>query len=80
MDHFRGNSAQKMSSDPYIGRMLIDLPHCALDLTLRQDRRDQRRFYAVDLGGRVVAHAAPRELMRDVARLLPIYSTNQRAT
>ena len=60
--------------EPYIGRLLIDLPGFAMDWTLRQDMRDERRFYAVDLDGAKHEHAAPRELMRRVALLVPIYS------
>ena len=61
------------SWQPYLGRILIDLPGYALDLTLHQDRRDPRRFRAVDLAGAVQAHAAPRELMRQLALVVPHY-------
>lgn len=60
---------------PYLGRLLIDLPHFTLDWTLHQDTRDMRRFRAVDLDGIQREHAAPRELMRHVALIVPRYST-----
>lgn len=60
---------------PYLGRLLIDLPHFTLDWTLHQDMRDMRRFRAVDLDGIQHEHAAPRELMRQVALIVPRYST-----
>lgn len=58
---------------PYIGRLLIDLPGYGLDLTLRQDARDLRRFRAIDLDGIQHAHAAPRQLLRDLALVVPVY-------
>lgn len=59
---------------PYLGRLLIDLPGCRIDWTLHQDRRDLRRFRCVDLDGIQHAHAAPRELMRQLALIVPHYS------
>jgi hypothetical protein len=58
---------------PYVGRLLVDLPGYGLDLTLRQDSRDPRRFRAIDLDGIQHAHAAPRELMRQLALIVPQY-------
>lgn len=58
----------------YIGRVLIDLPHFALDWTLHQDMRDMRRFRAVDLDGIQREHAAPKESMRALALVVPRYS------
>lgn len=58
----------------FIGRILVVLPAFELDLTLQQDMRDMRRFRAVDLDGAVHAHAAPKELMRELAKLMPLYS------
>jgi hypothetical protein len=57
----------------FIGRVLVVLPFFDLDLTLQQDMRDMRRFRAVDLDGVEHAHAAPRELMRHLATLVPVY-------
>lgn len=59
---------------PYMGRLLIDLPGYTLDWTLRQDMRDMRRFYGIDLAGERMAHAAPRELLRQVALIVPRYA------
>lgn len=61
--------------DQYVGRLLINLPGYSLDWTLRQDMRDMRRFRALDLAGMEFAHAAPKELLRQVALLVPRYST-----
>lgn len=58
----------------FIGRILVELPHFSLDWTLQQDMRDMRRFRAVDLDGIQHAHAAPRELMRQLAGVVPVYS------
>jgi hypothetical protein len=63
--------------EPYLGRLLVDLPGYALDLTLHQDRRDPRRFRAVDLEGVQRAHAAPRELMRQLAIIVPHYGATK---
>jgi hypothetical protein len=61
--------------EPYIGRVLIDLPGCSIDWALRQDMRDMRRFRALDLDGALLAHAAPRELIREhLLPLVPVYS------
>lgn len=60
--------------EPYLGRLLIDLPGFALEWTLRQDMRDMRRFRGIDLDGTVHAHHAPRELLRHVSGLVPVYS------
>lgn len=58
----------------YLGRLMIDLPGYSLDWVLRQDMRDMRRFRCVDLDGIVQQHAAPRELLRRVALIVPHYS------
>ncbi len=59
---------------PYIGRLLIALPGYSIDWTLRQDMRDMRRFYALSANGERMGHAAPKELLRSVALLVPRYS------
>ncbi len=58
---------------PYLGRVLVDLPFFSLEWALRQDMRDMRRFRALDLDGIEQAHATPRELMRHLATLVPVY-------
>lgn len=58
----------------FIGRVLVVLPFFELDLTLHQDMRDMRRFRAIDLDGKQYVHAAPRELMRHLATVVPLYS------
>ena len=67
-------SRERYQPTPYIGRLLIALPGYAIDWTLRQDMRDMRRFYALDADGNRHAHAAPKELLRGVALLVPRYS------
>ena len=59
---------------PFVGLIQIRLPFFDLDWTLRQDSRDPRRFRALDLEGNLHAHAAPRELMRQMALIVPQYS------
>lgn len=59
---------------PYIGRLLIALPGFDLDWTLRQDTRDMRRFWALYYDGGRRGHAAPKELLRQVALIVPTYS------
>lgn len=59
----------------FIGSCRIILPDFDLNWTLRQDMRDPRRFYALDLDGKLHAHAAPRELMRDLALIVPHYTS-----
>jgi hypothetical protein len=63
--------------EPYIGRLLIELPGFSIDWTLRQDMRDMRRFYALDAEGARHGHAAPKELLRCVALLVPRYSVTE---
>lgn len=63
-----------VAPEPFIGSVRIILPGFALDWTLRQDMRDPRRFYALDLDGAAHAHAAPRELMHALAKVVPRYS------
>lgn len=58
----------------FIGRVLVVLPFFELDWTLPQDMRDMRRFRALDLAGVQQAHAAPRELMRHLATVVPTYA------
>ena len=58
----------------YLGRLLLDLPGCRIDWTLHQDSRDLRRFRAVDLDGIQHEHCAPREMMRRLATVVPMYS------
>lgn len=59
--------------EQFIGRLLIELPGYSLDWTLPQDMRDMRRFRALDLAGVEYAHAAPKELLRQVALIVPHY-------
>lgn len=77
MQHYTGHHEREEYRRPqqYLGRLLIDLPGFALDWTLRQDMRDMRRFRAVDLDGIAHAHAAPAELLRKVALIVPHYSS-----
>jgi hypothetical protein len=63
-----------VAPSPFIGALRIILPGFDLDWSLRQDMRDVRRFYALDLDGNRHAHAAPRELMHELARVVPRYS------
>jgi hypothetical protein len=58
---------------PHLGRLLIALPGFSLDWTLRQDMRDMRRFRALDFDGLLHGHAAPKELLRQVALIVPTY-------
>ena len=58
----------------FVGMLKIVLPGFHLDWTLAQDMRDLRRFRAIDLDGIQHAHAAPKELLRQVALLAPTYS------
>ena len=59
--------------EQFVGRLLIELPGYSLDWTLPQDMRDPRRFRALDLSGVEYAHAAPKELLRQVALIVPTY-------
>lgn len=45
-----------------------------MNWTLRQDMRDMRRFYVLDLDGELHMHAAPPEMMRKLALIVPHYS------
>lgn len=49
------------------GRILIDVPGLSVDWTLHPDRRDVRRWRAVDLDGKVMAHAAWPTILRQLA-------------
>lgn len=61
--------------EPYIGRLHLALPGCSIEWVLRQDVRDMRRFRALDLDGNLLAHAAPRELIREtLLPLVPVYA------
>ena len=57
----------------FLGLLRLELPGYSLNLTLPQDMRDPRRFRAVDLDGMQHAHAAPRELLRQLALIVPHY-------
>ncbi len=59
--------------EQFIGLLRIELPGYSLNWTLLQDMRDMRRFRAVDLEGIQKAHAAPREMMRQLALVVPHY-------
>lgn len=54
-----------------LGRIVIDVPGLSIDLTLIPDRRDVRRWRAVDLSGAVVAHAAWPTILRELAAHQP---------
>lgn len=54
-----------------VGRIHIVAGHINIDWTLRPDRRDVRRWYAVDLSGIVRAHAAAPTILRDIAAHQP---------
>ena len=49
------------------GRILIDVPDLSIDWTLLADKRDVRRWRAVDIFGIVHAHAAWPTMLRDLA-------------
>jgi hypothetical protein len=53
------------------GRLLLIVPGVNIDWTLIPDRRDVRRWYAVDLDGTRHAHAAWPTIMRMVAHGQP---------
>lgn len=59
---------------PYLGRLLLDVPGYRIDWALHQNRRDLRRFRAVDLDGIQHQHAAPAEMLRKLALIVPHYS------
>lgn len=50
-----------------LGRLLLDVPGLSVDWTLRPDRRDVRRWYAVDQLGSVQAHSAWPAMLRELA-------------
>lgn len=50
-----------------LGRIVIDVPGVSVDWTLHPDRRDVRRWRAVDPLGLVQAHAAWPQMLRDLA-------------
>lgn len=50
-----------------LGRILIDVPGFSIDWTLVPDRRDVRRWRAVDQDGVVQAHAAWPTIVRTIA-------------
>ena len=60
--------------EPFLGRLHLVLPGYTLDWTLHQDRRDLRRFRAVDLDGVRQLHCAPPEMLRRAALIVPHYS------
>mgnify|MGYP000320645424 CR=1 FL=1 len=66
--------AAYVAPERFIGMVHIELPHFSLNWTLGQDMRDMRRFRAIDLDGIQHAHYAPRELMRHLATVVPVYS------
>ena len=49
------------------GRLLLIVPGVDIDWTLAPDRRDVRRWWAVDLAGNRHAHAAWPTILRDLA-------------
>ena len=50
-----------------LGRLLLVVPGVDIDWTLVPDRRDVRRWRAVDLSGRVHDHAAWPTILRNLA-------------
>ena len=50
-----------------LGRLLLIVPGISIDWTLVPDRRDVRRWWAVDLAGQRVAHAAWPTMLRELA-------------
>ena len=50
-----------------LGRLVLAVPGLDLDWTLRPDRRDVRRWYAVDMDGKARAHAAWPTILRELA-------------
>ena len=63
----RGEPIRDDADQRQIGRILIDCGSTHIDWTLRPDRRDVRRWYAVDPAGNVVAHAACASILRMIA-------------
>ena len=53
------------------GRLLLIVPGVDIDWTLIPDRRDVRRWWAVDLDGTRHAHAAWPSILRDLAHGQP---------
>lgn len=53
------------------GRLLLIVPGVDIDWTLVPDKRDVRRWRAVDLSGDVHAHAAWPTILRDLAHGQP---------
>ena len=53
------------------GRLLLIVPGMDIDWTLIPDRRDVRRWYAVDIDGKRHAHAAWPSILRDLAHGQP---------
>lgn len=50
-----------------LGRLVIEVPDLSIDWTLHPDRRDVRRWRAVDVFGVVQAHAAWPTILRNLA-------------
>lgn len=67
----RGEPIRDDADRRQIGRILIDCGSTHIDWTLRPDRRDVRRWYAVDPAGNVVAHAACASILRMIAASMP---------
>ena len=67
----RGEPIRDDEDRRQIGRILIDCGSTHIDWTLRPDRRDVRRWYAVDPAGNVVAHAACASILRMIAASMP---------
>jgi hypothetical protein len=49
------------------GLLVLEVPGLSINWTLRPDKRDVRRWRAVDLAGVVQAHAAWPRMLRDLA-------------
>lgn len=54
-----------------VGRILIDVHGLSIDWALHPDRRDVRRWYAIDLSGVTHKHAAWPTMLREIAAKQP---------
>jgi len=54
-----------------VGRLLLDVPGLSIDWALVPDRRDVRRWFAVDAAGVRQAHAAWPSILRELAHGQP---------
>lgn len=72
IDRSQINSRRDLREDMRaLGRLLLIVPGVDIDWTLIPDKRDVRRWRAVDLSGAVHAHAAWPTILRDLAHGQP---------